>query len=309
MPRTRLGLFDQQFVQQTGNRVIDELAAVIAVKATNSKWKLCQHGLQHRHQPRFADMCGCPNHLPLCDLIDGVDVVHPFYSLQIALMNRVDTQISRSPLRLRHSPFANRHRCRPGRPIHNSTFAVPPALPQPIQMRHRDLRQPLIPLIPKVMEFPLQDLLRRRTAQCLVGFIHACQQFDIRLVVTAGKAMPTVRPWLHCFAPAVQLDQPCNLRSAQSRHLGQISAHQPTTGSSQPIPALLSQRSLHPAVDLFLILGFELNLIARFQKRPDLLQAYFLCRLHADNQLPACGSAPPGSSCVRNKPVAQAHLV
>ena len=59
---------------------------------------------------------------------------------------------------------------------------------------------------------------------------------------------------------------------------------------AQPIPALFSQRSLNPVVDLFLILGFELNLIFVSEKRLDLLQAYFFCRLHADNQLPACGS-------------------
>ena len=58
----------------------------------------------------------------------------------------------------------------------------------------------------------------------------------------------------------------------------------------KPIPALFSQRSLNPVVDLFLILGFELNLIFVSEKRLDLLQAYFFCRLHADHQLPACGS-------------------
>jgi len=42
---TALGLLNQQFAQQLGDRFVDELAAVVGVKALDAKWKLAQHGL------------------------------------------------------------------------------------------------------------------------------------------------------------------------------------------------------------------------------------------------------------------------
>ena len=51
VPGPAFGLFDQQFLQQTGHRAVDELAAVIGVKAENAEGKLPQHGLQNRLQP------------------------------------------------------------------------------------------------------------------------------------------------------------------------------------------------------------------------------------------------------------------
>jgi len=44
MPRPRLGLLDQQFVQQVFHGVVDELAAIIGMKTLNPERKLRQHG-------------------------------------------------------------------------------------------------------------------------------------------------------------------------------------------------------------------------------------------------------------------------
>src|SRR4051812_16471308 len=49
-----------------------------------------------------------PHHLPLRDLIHGIDVVHPFGSLQISLMHRIDTQVSRLTSRIGSPPLADR---------------------------------------------------------------------------------------------------------------------------------------------------------------------------------------------------------
>ena len=239
-----------------GHRVIDELAAVVGMKAANSEWKLRQHRLQHRHQPGFADVRGRAHHLPLRDLIDGVDVVHTFDSLQIALMHRVHTQVSGPPLRLRRSPLANRHRRRPGRLIHNPAFAVAPALPQPIQVRHRDLRQPLIPPVAEIVEFPLQDLLRRRTAQCLVGLIHARQQFDVSSAVPAGKPMPPIRLWLALPRPSLYSWISRVICARLSPVIfARYRRTSPRLARLQFAPVLLAQRPLHPGVNLFPILA------------------------------------------------------
>ena len=43
MPRARLGLRDQQFLQQTGHSMIDELAAIVGVKVQDHKRELLQN--------------------------------------------------------------------------------------------------------------------------------------------------------------------------------------------------------------------------------------------------------------------------
>ena len=43
MPRTRFGLFHQKLVQQLGHHMIDELAAVVGMKAQDEKRKLFDH--------------------------------------------------------------------------------------------------------------------------------------------------------------------------------------------------------------------------------------------------------------------------
>src|ERR1019366_9108322 len=78
VPRPAFGLLDKQLVEQLGHGLVDELAAVIGVKAADAEGKLPQQGGQHRLQPGFADACSGGHDLPLRDLIDGVDVVHAF---------------------------------------------------------------------------------------------------------------------------------------------------------------------------------------------------------------------------------------
>src|ERR1039458_9078115 len=50
VPRLGLGLLDQQFVQQLGHDVVDELTAVVGMKTQNAEGKLPEQGLQHGFQ-------------------------------------------------------------------------------------------------------------------------------------------------------------------------------------------------------------------------------------------------------------------
>ena len=68
--------------------MIDELAAVIGMKSANLKRELLQHGDQRRQQPGFANLGHAGDHLPLRDLIHGVDVIHAFDPVAVALMHR-----------------------------------------------------------------------------------------------------------------------------------------------------------------------------------------------------------------------------
>ena len=86
---------------------IDELAAVIGMKAEDAERKLPQDGVQHRFQPGFADACGGGHDLPLRDFIDRVDVIHAFGPRLIALMHGVHAQIAGLALRIGPPPFAD----------------------------------------------------------------------------------------------------------------------------------------------------------------------------------------------------------
>ena len=48
--RAQLGLFDHKFVQKPLYGVVDELAAVVGMKATNTEWKLHEHRFEQWNQ-------------------------------------------------------------------------------------------------------------------------------------------------------------------------------------------------------------------------------------------------------------------
>ena len=214
VPRPRFGLFDQQFVQQPGHGVIDKLAAVVGMEAQNAKRELRQHRFQHRQQVSFTDLRRSAHYLPLRDLIHGVDVVDPFDSVQIPLVHGVHSQIARPAVWFRTPPLANGHRCGPSRLIRHPPLSVGPALPQPIQLRHRQSCQPFIAQLVEIVVGPLQNLLRRRPAQCLVGFVHLGQQLNILPLVPLPEAVPSIRFRLHFFSPYVHSQQPRRLCAA-----------------------------------------------------------------------------------------------
>ena len=74
--------------------MIDELAAVIRMKAQNEKRKLFEHIFQNGQQPRFADLLRPSHYLPLRHLIHCVNLVHPFDAVSISLMHGVHSLAS-----------------------------------------------------------------------------------------------------------------------------------------------------------------------------------------------------------------------
>jgi len=99
-------------------------------------------------------------------------------------------------------------------------------LPQVIEMRHRDRRQPLILGLAVLAVFSLQNTARGGTAQVLVGLIDGGQQFEVGTGIALRKAMTPVRQGLERSAFPIASDQPSHLRPAQARHLRQITAQQ-----------------------------------------------------------------------------------
>src|ERR1039458_5928898 len=110
-----------------GYGLVDELAAVVGVKAEDEEGELPQHGGQHGLQPSFADAGGGAHDLPLRDLIDGVDVVDAFGSRSIALMHGIDAQIAGSALRVGPSALADAYCPGPGSARSSSRGSAAPS--------------------------------------------------------------------------------------------------------------------------------------------------------------------------------------
>ena len=107
------------------------------LKAADAEWKLLQHRLQDGQQIGFADLrCGA-DHFPLRHLIDGVDVIDPFVSILISLMDGIHTKVAWSTLGIRPPPLSDRDLRRPRRLITHPQFSIPAAFSEPIQLRHR----------------------------------------------------------------------------------------------------------------------------------------------------------------------------
>src|SRR5438874_355276 len=307
VPRPALGLLDQQLAQQLRDRGVDELAAVIGMKAANVERKLFQNGLQHRLQPGFADAWYTGHHLPLRHFINGIDVIHTFGTVLIALMHRIDPQIAGLALRIGSPPLADRDQRGTCLGVAQPAFAIASPLAQIVQMRYRDRGQPLVLWLPVLVIFAFQNAFRGRAAQRLVRFIDRRQPLDIGPPIALRKAVPPVAPLFDFAAPQVTADQPRHLRAAQSRQLLHVTPQQPAIAAALLPIAVNLQSAADPPVDLLSFLALKMDLFTGFQKRPDLLQAQSLCLPHPDLQSSAC---PPssGSSCVRNKPPVQAHL-
>jgi hypothetical protein len=125
-------------LEHTGHHAVDELAAVIGVKAEDAEGKLPQHGLQHRLQPRLTDARAGGNDLPLRDLINGITVKNALSSGRIALMYGVDTQIPGLALRIGPPPFSNGDGGGPGLDVVQTSFAIARLLAQVVEVRHRE---------------------------------------------------------------------------------------------------------------------------------------------------------------------------
>jgi hypothetical protein len=223
-------------------------------------------------------------------------------------MHPIDADVSRPPIRLRPPPLANRYLSGPRRLKSHSAFPIVTTLSQPIQMRPRHFRQTTELLLAELVIGAIQKLLVRRSAQRAMQPVDQRQQLRILPGVFAGKLAPPIHLGFDLFATEVHPHQSCGLRTAQTSHLLDVAAPEPSLVLLQFLKLNFPQGPIHPAVDLLPTSSFEFDFIDGFQKRLNLLQAQFLCCLHSDGQFPACRIASSGSSCVRNSLPLQAHL-
>jgi len=94
--------------------VVDELTAVVAMKATDDRWNLMQHRLQDRQHVPLANRLYASHHLPLRHRVHGVDVIRAgglaWLAVPERLVRRADAQEPRPAKWLRLAALADIHR-------------------------------------------------------------------------------------------------------------------------------------------------------------------------------------------------------
>ena len=116
-----------------------------------------EHRFQHRNQIALADGFQAAHHLPLRHCVDRVEVIHAQLAFVLTLMHRIDSEITRPPFRVWFAALADRDLASL-RVVHSHPqLAVSRRLPQIVDMRRRDLRQPPEFLIPIQLERPRQQ--------------------------------------------------------------------------------------------------------------------------------------------------------
>ena len=85
-------LLDVQIVQQFGDLSIDVLRAIVRVEAIDYKGKYCDQAAQGRHHETLGYRLYGGHELVLGDRINDVDLVEALGAVQVALVNRINSQ-------------------------------------------------------------------------------------------------------------------------------------------------------------------------------------------------------------------------
>ena len=187
---TAFGLLDQQLAEQFGDDLVDELASVVGVEVEDYKGELLEDAFQQGRQPSLGDALDSQHHLPLRDLIDGVDVVDPLALGSIALMHSIDAQKAGLAVGRGLPPFADLDRGGPGLFKVAQAQAIARAVAQVVEMAVGEPGQPLELTLAVNLELSLENMARARAAESLVRLVDCGQQLDVRLSIVVLVARP-----------------------------------------------------------------------------------------------------------------------
>ena len=99
---------DAQLVEQSGDAVVDVLAAVVGVEAEDGERERQQQALEQRQQEALGDADDGADELVLGDLVDQVDQVQALDPVAVALVDGVDAHEAGPAFGPRRLPQANR---------------------------------------------------------------------------------------------------------------------------------------------------------------------------------------------------------
>ena len=83
-------LADMQLVEQRRDPLVDVLGAIVGVESLDWKGIRLEARFEHGEEKAFGDGLDAADVLVVCDLVDGVDVIHPLDAIEVALVNGVD---------------------------------------------------------------------------------------------------------------------------------------------------------------------------------------------------------------------------
>jgi len=171
-----------------------------------------------------------------------------------ALYRLVNIRDTRSA---RPAALANRYGSRFGLREDHPFLAVAALFAQIADVRHRDVRQPLIAGVGECEIIAAEDLLRRRSAQRVVRLVHLRQQRDVGGSVVRGEAPAFASPRSHGSAFGIVSEQASYLRPAQPRHPGYVPPHQSLLLPAQTGVLLSAERSLGPFIEILCPVAFN----------------------------------------------------
>ncbi len=262
-----------------------------------------QHRFQHRERVPFADPAHAAHRLPRCHRIHGIDVIYPFGSVPIALMNGVRCAENRAaPVdRACAAP-----RWRLG--WHASAPISPPACG--IGSRRADCTGCATGIsASRACSVLPNGWYSRLTMRTVAGPLsQPCARST-----SAGSAMSCPLYFMgkrrrHSLG-AIPADQPRRLCQAQSRHLYDVGANGSALLLALGGVLLRHQHPLRPAVQLGPVPAPELDRPAAPRKLPDLFRGQLPGFRHADDRFPASRlllqarlvletGSPSGPSCI-----------
>src|SRR5665213_2693758 len=132
-------------------------------------------------------------------------------------MHRIETQKTTFPARIGLAPLTERHRRVAGFGVVEPPLAVALAVAQVVEMAVGYLRQALELGLAVDLELALENGLRGRPGEGLMGLIDRGQQLDIGPRVAEREAVPGVLGHPHLTTGCIAGDQPRNLRPAPLR--------------------------------------------------------------------------------------------
>ena len=87
--------------------LIDVLGTVVGVKAENDKRELIQQLLEYGNQVALGYFLDSADNFKLSDLVNGINMIEPFNTVLVALVNRIYSNITGLAMGLGFPPFAD----------------------------------------------------------------------------------------------------------------------------------------------------------------------------------------------------------
>ena len=159
------------------------------MKTFDAEWKLFKCLLENRHKERFRYLLNRNHDLPLSDFVNEVNMVDPFFLIQIPLMHSIYAQKPGFSLGIRLSPFPDRNRrwlgfgeefC-PGKILSRS--------PKVVDMGYGYGFQTLKSRIFKNIMHSFKDSSGCLSGQAIVGFVGFYERCHIFRSICFGKPM------------------------------------------------------------------------------------------------------------------------